>query len=124
VSKGRPDTPQLMQGADVCVHPAYRENTGLVILEGMASATPMLVTESCGYAHHVAEAQAGLVNPMPFEQTYFNQQWLTMRTAPLSQMQTWANNGLARAQQVMQENDGSAEANILIALATQKKANK
>lgn len=122
VSKGRPDTPQLMQGADVCVHPAYRENTGLVILEGMASATPMLVTESCGYAHHVAEAQAGLVNPMPFEQAYFNQQWLTMRTAPSAQMQVWASNGLARAQQVMQENDGSAEANILITLATQKKA--
>jgi len=37
ISKGRSDIPQLMQGADVCVHPAYRENTGLVILEGMAS---------------------------------------------------------------------------------------
>ena len=36
ISKGRTDIPQLMQGADVCVHPAYRENTGLVILEGMA----------------------------------------------------------------------------------------
>lgn len=121
VSKGRSDTPQLMQGADVCVHPAYRENTGLVILEAMASAAPMLVTESCGYAQHVTEAQAGLVNPMPFSQSYFNQQWLTMRIASEVQCRTWGANGLAYAKQLMQANDGSAEAVILIDLAMRKK---
>lgn len=121
ISKGRPDTPQLMQGADVCVHPAYRENTGLVILEGMASGAPMLVTESCGYAHHVAEAEAGMVHPMPFDQDSFNAQWMLMRQADVEQKQIWSNNGLRHAQTVMQDNDGSAEANILIALAEAKK---
>ena len=121
VSKGRSDTPQLMQGADVCVHPAYRENTGLVILEAMASATPILVTESCGYAHHVTEADAGLVSSTPFNQVNFNQQWLTMRTATEFQRHQWSNNGLVRARQVMQANDGSAEATILIDLAMRKK---
>lgn len=117
ISKGRADIPQLMQGADVCVHPAYRENTGLVILEGMACGTPMLVTESCGYAHHVVEADAGLVNPMPFDQSHFNQQWFSMITATAEKRAAWSDQGLKHAQQIMQENDGSAEANILIRLA-------
>lgn len=120
ISKGRPDIPKLMQGADVCVHPAYRENTGLVILEGMACGAPMLVTASCGYAPHVAEAQAGMVSETPFNQQVFNQQWLNMRTASESTRADWSNNGLAHTKTLMQANDGSAEANILINLASQK----
>ncbi len=120
VSKGRPDIPLLMQGADVCAHPAYRENTGLVILEGMASATPMLVTASCGYAHYVKDANAGLVCEMPFEQENFNALFAQMRTSEHKSM--WANNGLKQAQRLMQENDGSAEAEILIKLANNKHA--
>ena len=120
ISKGRPDIPQLMQGADVCVHPAYRENTGLVILEGMASATPMLVTASCGYAHYVRDANAGLVCEMPFEQANFNALFAQMRTSEHKQI--WADNGLKQAQKLMQENDGSAEAKILIRLADEKQA--
>lgn len=120
ISKGRPDTPQLMQGADVCIHPARRENTGLVILEGMACGAPMLVTESCGYAHYVEEADAGIVSAMPFDQLIFNRQFLEMRHSPKKQQ--WAANGLRLARQLMQENDGSAEAEILIGLAEAKKA--
>jgi UDP-glucose:(heptosyl)LPS alpha-1,3-glucosyltransferase len=111
-----------MQGADVCTHPAYRENTGLVILEGMACGAPMLVTESCGYAHHVTEANAGLVSTMPFDRQQFNQQWLQLRNATQAQLQAWSSNGLAYAQKIMQANDGSAEAEILIALAQKKRA--
>lgn len=119
ISKGRSDIPQLMQGADVCVHPAYRENTGLVILEGMASATPMLVTASCGYAHYVAEADAGLVCESPFRQNNFNRLFTQMRTS--DSLQNWADNGLSQAQKIMQANDGGAEAEILIKLAKAKK---
>lgn len=118
ISKGRPDIPQLMQGADVCVHPAYRENTGLVILEAMACGAPILVTASCGYAHHVAEANAGLVNDLPFNQSKFNEQFLEMMQS--NHRTTWAANGLAHAKKIMQENDGSAEARILIELAERK----
>lgn len=124
ISKGRPDIPQLMQGADVCVHPAYRENTGLVILEGMACGAPMLVSASCGYAYHVAEAGAGLVADAPFDQDSFNAQWMMMRQADAAQRQTWADNGLRYVQTLMQANDGSAEARILIELATAKKASQ
>lgn len=120
ISKGRPDIPQLMQGADVCIHPAYRENTGLVILEGMASGAPMLVTASCGYAHHVTDADAGIVSASPFNQSEFNQQFLQM--IETDRKSEWAQNGLAYAQQIMQANDGSAEAEILIRLANKKLA--
>jgi UDP-glucose:(heptosyl)LPS alpha-1,3-glucosyltransferase len=118
ISKGRPDIPQLMQGADVCVHPAYRENTGLVILEGMASGAPMLVTASCGYAHYVKDANAGLVCEMPFSQANFNALFAQMREP--AEKQKWADNGLKQAQKLMRENDGSAEAEILIKLAHNK----
>ncbi len=118
ISKGRPDIPQLMQGADVCIHPAYRENTGLVILEGMACGAPMLVTASCGYAHHVADADAGIVSAYPFNQTEFNQQFLQMIQA--DKKTEWAKNGLSYVQQIMQANDGGTEAEILIKLANQK----
>lgn len=125
ISKGRADIPQLMQGADVCVHPAYRENTGLVILEGMACGAPMLVTESCGYATHVEEAKAGLVCPMPFSQDTFNAQWLTMREdLDVSESSEWAKNGLQYAQGIMRANDGRAEADILIKLAVEKNKTK
>ena len=122
IAKGRPDTPKLMQGADVCVHPAVRENTGLVILEGMVCGAPMLVTESCGYAQHVKEANAGLVCPMPFKQAVFNQQWLMVRES--DDKAKWSKNGLAYTKTIMQANDGSAEAKILIDLANKKNANK
>lgn len=122
ISKGRPDTPQLMQGADVCTHPAYRENTGLVILEALACGAPMLVTESCGYAKHVAKASAGIVIKMPFEQDKFNQAFLTMIDSP--KKAEWASSGLAYAKVLMNENDGSAEAKILINLAERKIKNR
>lgn len=118
ISKGRPDIPQLMQGADACIHPAYRENTGLVILEGMACGAPMLVTASCGYAHHVADADTGIVSAYPFNQAEFNQQFLQM--IQTDKKIEWAKNGLSYVQQIMQANDGGAEAEILIKLANQK----
>lgn len=118
ISKGRPDIPQLMQGADVCIHPAYRENTGLVILEGIACGAPMLVTASCGYAHHVSEANAGIVHEIPFNQARFNQQFLEMMQT--DQKAQWSVNGINYAKKLLAENDGSAEATILINLASKK----
>jgi UDP-glucose:(heptosyl)LPS alpha-1,3-glucosyltransferase len=118
ISKGRPDIPQLMQGADVYVHPAYRENTGLVILEAMACGLPVLVTDVCGYAFHVAAADAGLVSPAPFDQQAFNRLFLQMMFS--TQRAGWSANGQRYAQQLMQANDGSAEACVLIEMARKK----
>ncbi|MEY3747635.1 MAG: hypothetical protein RL194_1094 [Pseudomonadota bacterium] len=118
ISKGRPDIPQLMQGADAYVHPAYRENTGLVILEAMACGLPVLVTDNCGYAFHVAAAEAGLVSAAPFDQAAFNQLFQRMMTDP--QCDIWRANGQRYAQQLMQANDGSAEARVLTGMVRKK----
>lgn len=123
ISRGRPDIPQLMQGADFYLHPAYRENTGLVILEAMASGLPVLATASCGYAVHVQAAEAGRVVPVPFEQATLNKMLADMVSLTLSQdrqLQVWRDNGLQHARKLMTENDGDAEAKIMLHLAQQK----
>lgn len=87
----------------------------------------MLVTETCGYAMHVKNADAGIVSAEPFNQEVFNQQWLEMRQAldlANKPKPKWSKNGLAYTKKIMQDNDGSAEANILIQLAEIKNANK
>ncbi len=63
---GRGDVPALLQGADVLLHPAYRENTGNVLLEAMIAGLPVVVTDVCGYAHYVESAKMGHVLPSPF----------------------------------------------------------
>ena len=97
------------------------EKTGktcVLKVEGMACGAPMLVTASCGYAHHVADANAGIVSENPFDQEKFNAQFLEMCQS--DHKQKWAANGLNYVEKIMQANDGSAEAEILIALATEK----
>lgn len=70
---GRLDVPRFMLAADVLIHPAYAETAGKVLLEALALGLPVLVTEVCGFAKYIKEAQAGIVLPMPFEQNALNQ---------------------------------------------------
>ncbi|MFX5530075.1 glycosyltransferase, partial [Acinetobacter baumannii] len=72
ILKGRSDIPRFLLGADLLIHPAYNENTGTVLLEALVSGLPVLVTDVCGYAHYIAEADAGRVLPSPFEQDSLN----------------------------------------------------
>jgi UDP-glucose:(heptosyl)LPS alpha-1,3-glucosyltransferase len=65
---GRTDIGNFYYAADLLLHPARTENTGTTLLEGMIAGLPVLVTENCGYAHYVGEAQAGRLCPEPFEQ--------------------------------------------------------
>ncbi len=65
---GRDDVPVFLQGADMLLHPSYAENTGGVILEAVVAGLPVLVTDVCGYAHYVAEAEAGELILSPFSQ--------------------------------------------------------
>ncbi|MFT5605408.1 MAG: UDP-glucose:(heptosyl)LPS alpha-1,3-glucosyltransferase [Paracoccaceae bacterium] len=68
--------------ADVLLHPAYRENTGTVLLEAMVAGLPVVTTEACGYAHYVRDAQMGEVLPQPFEQAKLNQALCNVLLAP------------------------------------------
>ncbi|HQQ63386.1 MAG TPA: glycosyltransferase family 4 protein [Pseudomonadales bacterium] len=65
---GRDDIPQCLQGADLLIHPAYRENTGTVLLEAAVAGLPVLTTAVCGYSHYIREYDCGVVIGEPFSQ--------------------------------------------------------
>ena len=69
---GRHDVPDWMLGADVLTHPARSENTGSVLVEALSFGLPVLVTDVCGYAQHIAASRAGKTFPEPFEQPAFD----------------------------------------------------
>jgi UDP-glucose:(heptosyl)LPS alpha-1,3-glucosyltransferase len=67
----REDIPELMAAADLLVHPARTETTGTVILEAIVNGLPVLASAVCGYADHIAKADAGTVLPEPFAPVRF-----------------------------------------------------
>ena len=68
----RDDIAQIMVSADLLIHPAYTESAGMVLVEAIAAGLPILTTESCGYAFHVNQADAGIVVPSPYQQQQLN----------------------------------------------------
>jgi len=68
---GRDDVPNLLQAADVLLHPAYKENTGNALLEAMIAGLPVVASDVCGYAHYVRDAQMGAVIASPFKSDDF-----------------------------------------------------
>ena len=95
--KGRSDIPRFLLGADLLIHPAYNENTGTVLLEALVAGLPVLVTDVCGYAHYIEDADAGRVVPSPFEQTTLNRMLAEM-LADDARRAAWQRNGLAYAE--------------------------
>jgi UDP-glucose:(heptosyl)LPS alpha-1,3-glucosyltransferase len=95
--KGRSDIPRFLLGADLLIHPAYNENTGTVLLEALVAGLPVLVSAVCGYAHYIAEADAGRVLDEPFEQTQLTQ-YLTDMLSDDAARAAWSRNGLAFAE--------------------------
>ncbi len=73
IFKGRSDIPRFLLGADLLMHPAYNENTGTVLLEALVAGLPVLVTDICGYAHYIDEADCGEVVVSPFQQKQLDQ---------------------------------------------------
>ncbi|MEZ0287831.1 MAG: glycosyltransferase, partial [Methylophilus sp.] len=113
---GRDDIPKLMQACDWLVHPARRELAGHVLLEAMASGLPVLTTDVCGYAPHIASAGAGMVLASPFSKQALNR---TLATALTSDRERLSQAGLSYAAQLMRDNPGKAEARILTQLASE-----
>jgi len=89
---GRDDVPDLMIAGDLLIHPAYSENTGTVILEAIISGLPVIATDVCGYAPHIAKADAGQILYSPFEQAELNQALNTMLTS--NKRDIWRTHGL------------------------------
>jgi UDP-glucose:(heptosyl)LPS alpha-1,3-glucosyltransferase len=93
---GRDDVPRFLLGADLLVHPAYNENTGTVLLEALVAGLPVLVTDVCGYAHYIEEADCGRVIPTPFQQHQFNKTLLQVLEDREVRLR-WHDNALAFA---------------------------
>jgi len=93
---GRDDVPELLLGADLLLHPAYTENTGNVLLEAMVAGLPVLASGACGYAEHVARADAGVVIPEPFSQIQLNRTLAAMLDSEA--LGRWSENGVAYGQ--------------------------
>ncbi len=68
----REDVPRFYHAADCLVHAPRSENTGTVLIEAMICGLPVLVTGNCGFAFHVADAEAGMVLAEPFDQRRLN----------------------------------------------------
>lgn len=87
---GRDDVADFIAAADLFVHPARSENTGTVILEAMVGGVPQIVTEVCGYAHYVKEADSGLVLDSPYNQEQFNE--FLLQALDKSLLSQWRDN--------------------------------
>jgi len=94
-TEGRDDVPRFLFSANGLMLPAYDENAGMVILEAMFAGLPALVTQNCGYAKYLEEADAGLLAPLPFDQERFNGQLVTLLTSELRD--GWRRRGMAMA---------------------------
>ncbi|MCX7627244.1 MAG: glycosyltransferase family 4 protein [Methylophilaceae bacterium] len=121
ICAGRDDIPRLMHAADLLVHPARSELAGHVLIEAMAAGLPVLASDVCGYAFHVAQAGAGELVASPFDQHRFNQQLEHMLTSDA--YPDWRACGQRYARTLAAANDGDAEAVLLENLARRKRGN-
>jgi len=91
---GRDDVPRFLLGADLLIHPAYSETAGIVLLEALVAGLPVLVTDICGYAHYIFEAQAGCLIASPFAQKALDTALAGMLADPEARA-CWSRNALA-----------------------------
>lgn len=94
---GRPDIAAVMQAGDCLVHPAYREVAGKVILEAVVGGLPVLVSDVCGYAHHVEQSDAGYVLHSPFIQQELSDKLEEILSSDTLRKH-WRENGIAYGQ--------------------------
>lgn len=83
----RDDVPALMVASDILVHPARLDITGTVILEALVNGLPVIATDVCGYAGHIAASGAGHVLRSPFETDAF---LAALRQANTSNFGEWS----------------------------------
>ncbi|MCB1614669.1 MAG: glycosyltransferase family 4 protein [Pseudomonadales bacterium] len=108
---GRKDVPDFLVAADLLVHPAYRENTGTVLLEAAIAGLPVITTAVCGYAHYIEEFNCGVVLNEPYEQQAMDKALLQALQG--KQRNTWQQNGLRLSETADIYSLASTAANII-----------
>lgn len=63
----RDDIPDVLGAADLMLHPARVENTGLVIVESLLAGVPVIASATCGFSEYIERFGAGLVLADPFD---------------------------------------------------------
>ncbi|MCK4608786.1 MAG: glycosyltransferase, partial [Gammaproteobacteria bacterium] len=84
---------ELLLAADLLLHPAYYEAAGMVLLEAIVAGLPVLTVDTCGFAYHVKQANAGLVVSSPFQQKNLNRCLHNMLIS--NEHTNWSKNGVA-----------------------------
>ncbi|MBN2706555.1 MAG: glycosyltransferase family 4 protein [Deltaproteobacteria bacterium] len=116
---GRDDITRFLVAADLLIHPAYKENTGTVLIEALAAGLPVLTTDVCGYSGHIRQAQAGLVLASPFLQERLN--LLLARMLLSRYRKTWSRNALRYVEQEDVFSMPEKAAEIIIKVARRQK---
>ncbi len=88
---GREDIPEILFGSDLLIHPAHREATGNVLLEGAVAGVPVLCSKLCGYSFYIAQYNLGMVVKEPFLQETLNTNLHDMLTDQ-AQRDIWVHN--------------------------------
>ena len=114
---GRPDVAKLMLGATVLAHPARSELAGIVLIEALVAQLPVIVTDVCGYASHIAQANAGFVLPEPYSQAAFNKALLQILQQDNAVIKA---NARAYIETLKANSKPQPEATVLIELAKNK----
>ena len=89
----RADVPRFLFAADLLVHPARNEASGMALLEAAAAGLPVLASGACGYAHYVREAGFGRVLDEPFDQACYEDALQQMLFCPEGQRRQWREAG-------------------------------
>lgn len=98
IQKGRDDIPAVLQAADLMVHPAYMESGGMVLIEGVIAGLPVVASGVCGFAHYIADADAGIVLAEPFVQQDLDRAVVTS-LSDATLRKRWQANGVAFGRQ-------------------------
>lgn len=86
--------PEIMAAADLLVHPARLDVSGTVILEAICNGLPVIVSSNCGFARHVANADAGRVL---VDVTDRREMRKALASADPLQLRLWSDNALRYA---------------------------
>lgn len=91
---GRSDIPDVLQAADLMVHPAVMESGGLVLIEAIIAGLPVIASGVCGFSPYITVADAGCVLAEPFCQETLNQAVLAALKDDQQRLR-WSQNGVA-----------------------------
>lgn len=117
IEDGRADIAELMKGADMLIHVARSELAGIVIIEALTAGLPVLVSGICGYAEHVANANAGVVLSESFDQNVCNE---TLKKMLENLGGKYQHNALNYTAKLYEQFSQTQEADLLETFAQQK----